>query len=330
MSLFQFSFNAFRLPDFKRRPVFKFISKRSGPFDGQVTLTSDRVYIVPTKVGLIFALLLITLLVGSINYEKSLGFILTFLLAGIGNVLLLSTWRNIAGLELKRGHSLPVFSGEAATFNVQLINHPRLNRHAIAISHDGIEQDIVDCAANSQQAITFRVDVNKRGILDPGAFRLYSEFPSGLFIAWTWVDLSLSCVVYPQPDKNISSQAVDNNEGGDKDRSGAGGENFSQLRKYQHGDNISRVSWKATAKNDELFSKEFTGSTPKTQWINWDDIPACDTEHRLSIMAALIIEAENSKQHYGLTLPQQQIRPHCGGKHYHQCLTALALYKNGG
>jgi uncharacterized protein (DUF58 family) len=326
MSLFQFSFNAFRMPDFKRRPVFKFISKRSGPFNGQVKLTSDRVYILPTRVGLIFALLLITLLVGSINYEKSLGFILTFLLAGIGNVLLLSTWRNIAGLELKAGHALAVFSSEAATFNVQLINHPLLNRHSIAISHDGIEQDIVDCAANSQQQITFKVETNKRGTLDPGAFRLYSEFPSGLFIAWTWIDLSLSCIVYPQPDKNVISLLADNSEDGENDRSGSGGENFSQLRKYQHGDNISRVCWKAAAKNEELFSKEFSGSVPKTQWINWDDIQARNTEHRLSIMAALIIQAENNNQHYGLTLPQKQIRPDCGGKHFHQCLTALALY----
>ena len=35
--------------------------------------------------GLLFGVLLLTLLIGSINYEKSLGFMLTFLLAAIGN-----------------------------------------------------------------------------------------------------------------------------------------------------------------------------------------------------------------------------------------------------
>lgn len=317
----------FRLPDFNRRPVFKFISKRSGPFNGAVTLTRDRVYIVPTKAGLIFALLLITLLIGSINYEKSLGFVLTFLLAGIGNVLLLSTWRNIAGLELKSKNTLPVFAGETVTFNVQLINQQLLNRHAIAISQHGVEQSIVDCAANSNQLINFKVRTNKRGRLNPGRFRLYSEFPTGLFIAWTWVDLSMSCIVYPTPDTLTSFPVFDNYETGENDISGQGLENFSHLRKYHQGDNISRISWKAAAKNDELFSKEFIGSKPKTYWINWDDIPACDIEHRLSIMSALIIHAEKNQQRYGIKLPDKQIVPDCGNKHYHLCLTALALYK---
>jgi len=313
-------------PDFNRGPVFKFISKRSGPFDGAVTLTRDRVYIVPTKAGLIFSLLLLTLLIGSINYEKSLGFVLTFLLIGIGNILLLSTWRNIAGLELRSSDSLPVFSGEPATFSVQLVNHQLLERHSIAISQHGTEQDIVDCAANSRQMINFKVETNRRGLLNAGRFRLYTEFPSGLFIAWTWADLSMSCIVYPTPDNNINMPVFDHSDSGDADSSGRGLENFSHLRKYHPGDNVSRISWKAAAKNDELFSKEFIGSTPVTHWINWDDIAASDTEQRLSIMTALIIHAEKHQQCYGIKLPEKHIQPDCGNKHFHQCLTALALH----
>jgi len=315
-----------RWPDFNRRPVFKFISNRSGPFDGTVTLTRDRVYIVPTKAGLIFSLLLLTLLIGSINYEKSLGFVLTFLLTGLGNVLLLSTWRNIAGLELKSNDCLPVFSGETATFSIQLINRQLLARHSIATSQHGTEQDIVDCAANSKQRINFKVKTNKRGVLNAGRFRLYTEFPSGLFIAWTWADLSMSCMVYPAPDKNIKLPIFDHSDTGDDDLSGQGLENFSHLRKYRQGDNISRISWKAAAKNDELFSKEFIGSNPVTHWINWNDIPARDTEQRLSIMTALIIHAENHQQCYGIKLPEKEIQPDNGNKHFHQCLTALALH----
>ncbi len=316
----------FRLPDFSGKPVFNFISKRSGPFDGAVTLTRDRVYIIPTKAGLIFSLLLLTLLIGSINYEKNLGFVLTFLLTGIGNILLLSTWRNIAGLELKNSMSLPVFSGQAATFSVQLVNHQLFDRFSIAISQHGTEQDIVDCSASSKQIINFKVETNKRGLLNAGRFRLYTEFPSGLFVAWTWVDLSMSCMVYPAPDNNIKMPVFDHSDNGNSDSSGKGLENFSHLRKYQQGDNISRISWKAAAKNDELFSKEFIGSKPVTHWINWNDIPARDNEQRLSIMTALIIHAKKNQQCYGIRLPEKQIQPDSGDKHFHQCLTALALY----
>ncbi len=318
--------NIFHFPDINRKPFFKFISKRSGPFDGAVTLTRDRVYIIPTKAGLIFSLLLLTLLIGSINYEKNLGFVLTFLLTGLGNVLLLSTWRNIAGLELKSSDSIPVFSGEAATFSVQLVNHQLLNRQSIAIAHNGIEQDIIDCSANSKNLISFKLETNKRGTLHAGRFRLYTEFPSGLFVAWTWIDLSMSCLVYPAPDNNINLPVFDHSNDGDTDLSGKGMENFSHLRKHHQGDSISRISWKAAAKNDELLSKEFIGAKPVTHWINWNEISAKNTEKRLSIMAALIIHAEKNQQRYGIKLPEKHIQPDNGSKHFHQCLTALALH----
>jgi len=313
-------------PDFSRRPVFNFIAKRSGPFDGKVTLSRDRVYIVPSKVGLIFALLLLILLIGSINYEKNLGFVLTFLLAGVGNVLLLATWRNLAGLEIKSSHSQPVFAGEDACFKVQLVNHQLFDRYSIAISQHGEPQDIVDCAASSTQIISFKKTSSKRGILDAGRFRLATGFPSGLFTTWTWIDLSMSCLVYPAPDKSTELPIYDHSSAGDHDAAGSGMENFSHLRKYHQGDNLSRISWKAAAKNDQLLSKEFIGSKPVTHWINWQEIPARDSEHRLSIMTALIIHAENQQQRYGIKLPEKQIAPDYGNKHFHQCLRALALH----
>ena len=318
--------NLFRLPDFKRRPVFNFISKRSGPFDDPITLSSDRVYIVPTKAGFIFSILLLTLLIGSINYEKNLGFILTFLLVGIGNVLLLSTWRNLAGLEIKKTSSSPVFCGATANFSVQLVNHQLLDRFSIAIAQHGIEQDIVDCKANTSQLMHFKVSSKKRGYLDAGRFRLYTEFPSGLFVAWTWLDMSMSCLVYPAPEADIELPVFGHEQSGDIDTGGRGMENFSHLRKYHHGDNINRISWKASAKTDELFSKQFIGAKPVSYWINWNEIPARDNEQRLSIMTALIINAEKQQQCYGLKLPELQIAADFGNKHYHQCLTALAVF----
>ncbi|HHJ36151.1 MAG TPA: DUF58 domain-containing protein [Gammaproteobacteria bacterium] len=136
----------------------------------------------------------------------------------------------------------------------------------------------------------------------------------------------MSCIVYPVPDTKTLPRSFDHNEDGEYDSPDKGQENFSHLRKYQHGDNISHISWKTTAKTGELFSKEFSGASPVTHWIEWDDILARDDEHRLSIMTSLIIDAENNNQHYGLKLPELKIEADCGDRHYHECLTALALY----
>lgn len=62
-----------------------------------------RVYIVPSRLGLFFGGTLAILLVGSINYVLSLGFALTFLLAGMGLAAIVQTTRNLARLSVRAG-----------------------------------------------------------------------------------------------------------------------------------------------------------------------------------------------------------------------------------
>ena len=47
------------------------------------TLDQANIYILPTKGGWVFALTLLVMLVSAINYQLNLGYVLTFLLAGI-------------------------------------------------------------------------------------------------------------------------------------------------------------------------------------------------------------------------------------------------------
>jgi hypothetical protein len=49
-------------------------------------LRPGRVYILPTGVGLVFALMTFAMLLGSMNYNNNLSFVLTFFLIGLGFV----------------------------------------------------------------------------------------------------------------------------------------------------------------------------------------------------------------------------------------------------
>jgi len=316
----------FRLPDFTRKPAFKFISKRSGPFDAEVTLDKNRVYILPTKIGVIFGFLLIVLLLGSVNYGKSLGYVLVFLTAGVGNVAMFTTWRNLAGLRLRAGGCSPVFSGKNAEFVVQLENLDPATRYSIAISQEGHEFEVVDVQPNRVGLIHFRKRAEQRGLLNAGRFRLYTEFPTGLFVAWTWIEFNMKCVVYPKPAITASMPSSDSMADGESDLYGDGLEEYTGLRKYQPGDSWRRVSWKATARCDELYTKEFTGGQPELQWIEWKTIAASGTEERLSIMTRLVMDAEASHRYYGLRMPEIEIPLDHGNAHYQQCLKVLALH----
>lgn len=314
-----------RFPWVARRPFFKFILKRSGPFDS-IVLDRRRIYILPTKHGVVFAIVLLVLLVGSINYARSLGFMLTFLLVGIGNVAMFSTWRNLAGLRLRAGTGNSVFPGQDARFSVRLENTDSVSRRSIALSYEDVEQEIVDVAPHSLSQLHFSVRAQKRGPLHAGRFRLYTTFPSGLFVAWTWIELNMSALVYPQPSENVAAPVASVATDGDAALEGGGLEEFSGLRKYQTGDSWRRISWKTSARSESLYTKEFSGGKPERVWIDMSMIVAKDVEQALSIMTRMVMDAEASDEQYGLRLPSMEIAPDSGKAHYHQCLRALALH----
>jgi uncharacterized protein (DUF58 family) len=311
--------------EFSRRPFLKFILKRSGPFDS-IVLDRRRVYILPTKSGIFFGLLLLVLLIGSINYSKSLGFMLTFLLVGIGNVAMFATWRNLAGLRLRAGGGSSVFAGQTIKFSVQLENSDSSARRSLAISYQGEEHEVVDVPHNGLAQAHFTLPAEARGLHRPGRFRLATTFPSGLFVAWTWIELNMSALVYPRPVEKASLPTGAVGRDGDESHDGAGLEEFSGLRKYQVGDSWRRVSWKTSARSEVLYTKEFSGGKPELVWIDLNSIVARDVEQALSIMTRLVIDAEAAGERYGLRLAKVEINPDTGKTHYHQCLRALALY----
>lgn len=71
-------------------------------------------HILPTRHGILF----VTLLLGSINYNNSLGYAFTFLLGGVGLVSILHAYRNLAGQRLTPGRARAVFAGQDGRFSI--------------------------------------------------------------------------------------------------------------------------------------------------------------------------------------------------------------------
>lgn len=63
--------------------VRRWARKRQGHDATTTLLTSRRVYILPTGVGLMFGLMTFAMLLGSMNYNNNLSFVLTFILGGV-------------------------------------------------------------------------------------------------------------------------------------------------------------------------------------------------------------------------------------------------------
>ena len=102
--------------------------KRQGTDKPVTTLQSRRIYILPTSVGLVFGLMTFTMLLGSMNYNNNLSFVLTFLLVGVGFVSMHQCQRNLVGLEISFAGVDPVFAEQTAEFKIAITNHSKNRR----------------------------------------------------------------------------------------------------------------------------------------------------------------------------------------------------------
>jgi uncharacterized protein (DUF58 family) len=306
------------------------------PERGEITLGHRRVYIVPSRLGLFFGGTLAILLVGSINYALSLGFALTFLLAGVGLAAMVQTARNLARLSVRAVRSEPVFAGEAALFRLSMANAGEFDRPEILVRHQGCgAQQTIDVAAAASAEALLEVPAPQRGWLALGRVMLETRFPVGLFRAWSYVEPDSRCLVYPRPEASALPPLAPSTQAGGARAHAQGSDDFSGLRAYQPADSPRHVAWKSVARTgmqdargDGMLTKQFAGDAVAELWFDLRDLPASlGLERRLSRLAGWVLAAEQSGALYGLRLAGTQIEPGRGATHRAACLEALAVYQ---
>ena len=298
------------------------------PERGKILLGHRRVYIVPTRMGWMFGASLAILLTGSINFALSLGFALTFLLAGLGLAAMVHTARNLARLAVSAGRCEPVFAGESAQFRLCLDNGEQFDRPAILARHQASgAQQVVGVAAGSMAEAVLEVPAARRGWLRLTRVMLETRFPLGLFRAWSYVEPDARCLVYPRPERSAPPPPSPDEAPGAARSLAPGNDDFSGLRAYQPSDSPRHVAWKAAARSGEMLTKQFTGDSAAELWLDWARLPAnLGVEARLSRLTGWVLLAEKAGARYGLRLPGIELAPARGEAHCTACLQALALY----
>ena len=300
--------------------------RRSAATGRDVTLARQRIYILPTRHGLLFAAMLAVMLLGAINYNNSLGFLLTFLLAALGLISILYTYGNLAGLQVRSGKAAPVFAGQAAAFVIHLHNPDRQPRHALHAEASTGDIATTDLAADGNAGLTLHLPARRRGRMPLGRIALSTSWPLGLAFAWSYVDPEMECLVYPQPSPYRAPPEAAPAAAGDGHGSAAS-DDFSGFRNYRAGDPLRHVHWKALARALPLMTKEFCGGVAPELWLDWASLPPLDVENRLRWLCRWVLEASRGDRAYGLRLPGIEINPDRGADHRRRCLEALALFE---
>jgi uncharacterized protein (DUF58 family) len=282
------------------------------------------IYILPTRFGFWFGVLLFLMVVGGLNFNNNMTLGLSFLMSSIALLTSLLAYRNLAELSVHAIRAAPVFCGEYAYFRVILRNREERNRFAVeGVSEEG--RDCIDIAPQETGRLRLTQQAVQRGWMPMDPFRIETRFPLGLFRAWSVVIPQARCLVYPEPARDAPPlPRTGRGEHGAANR--GDGEHFHGLREYRPGDPLRQIAWRTSARHEKLFSRQMETPTEEACELNWYLMGGGDTERKLSILTAWVLRAERRQIPYSLELPGAALPADLGEAHRDACLEILALY----
>ena len=302
-------------------------AKRRIPLSPRLTLGQRQIFILPTSQGVLFSVVVLLMLIASINYENSLAFVITFILASFFVISILHTYKNLEGLTLEGGTAHGIFLGEEAHLPIVVSRLSNRSYEALEFAAENEWMAVLDLIEPERETAYIRIRPKQRGWAELGRFRLETRFPSGLIKAWSWPHLKLGCLVYPKPKVCELPANCGSSPEGQHQSQLFNTEDFEGLSDYRLGDNMRHVAWKIYARNDQLMVKEFNSTAKQEFWLDFNAFSAGDDETRLSCLCYWALLFSREDHPFGLKLPQQTIAIGQGSEHRDQVLRALALFQ---
>jgi uncharacterized protein (DUF58 family) len=316
-----------RLRERLGRPIAAWARRRTGRDRSPVLLDRRRIYILPTRLGLVYGLMLFTMLLAGLNYANNLALALTFILAAAGWVAMHECYRNLAGLSVVSEDARAPFAGHAASLRYTLVAKDGRQRQDIEL---GIGPARAVAAVNpsaTPAAALIEFPCPRRGRLILPRMVVESRYPLGIFRAWSWLHFDQQLLVYPAPAAHPPARPPAIPDGSSRSADTArGDEDVADLRTYRRGDALRRVAWKAYARGGALLVRELSGTGGKPPYFDLATVAGADLESRLSALCRLVVDAAARGDVFGLRLGDEEVQHGSGPSHLSRCLEALAVY----
>ena len=299
-------------------------ARRHGRDSLPIKINRRRIYILPTRFGVMLACMLVAMLIAGLNYNSNLALAFGFLMASIALVTMHHCNRNLLGLQVDVTTEVDAFAGREASFEFVLRNDSEVERRDVEIrclAAAGVRS----VPARSSEAVLVAVRVPRRVIVRIAQFELRTRYPFGWFHAWTYVQGALTVYVAPAPHGSRTLPAVAGSGTGSRSET-RGDEDFAGLRAYEPGVPLKHMAWKVLARGGEPAVQSYTSLAALPEWLEWSALEGEDTERRLSQLCLWVLESESAQRIYGLRIPGKEIPPGRGAAHRFACLRALAMF----
>lgn len=313
-----------------RARIDALIAKLARPRDPEslpLQLDRRRVYVLPTRFGLFYAALLLTMLLGALNYNNNPALLLALLLASAGLASLIAAHLQLSGLRVQALSAEPVAAGQSMSLQLALSVDDRRLRRGLQLQLGEAETAMLPFI--DQTVAMLAIPTARRGWLPLERIRISTTQPLGLALAWAWVWPDALLLVYPAPEV----QGPPLPTGGDHRvaRAESVGDEMHHLRDYRSGDPLRSIAWKPSARRDTLLVREYEPLRGDLVELDWRSLAGLDHERKIARLARWVELAERAQRPYRLRLPgQPPLGPAMGPAHRHLCLRALALLPEAG
>ena len=287
-----------------------------------ILLHRRRIYVVPTRFGLVFSAVLLVMLLGALNYNNNPALLLTCLLAAASYQSVFQAFRSIDRVQLRALRAEPCHAGEALRINLyfHIDNRPR---RSLRVTIEGVHT-VFDLIPGADGAVRVELAAAQRGWRRAGRIRVWSEYPYGLFHVWSWLNPDFVALIYPRLEMDSPPLPQTGGEAEQRATRG-GGDELAMLRDYHPTDPLRSIAWKASARHDRLLVKEFEQRRGREIVLDFSLLRGLDHETRIARLARWVCLAETAQVRYALQLPELRLGPALGPEHRHACLRELAL-----
>ncbi len=310
------------------RAVSAWARSRQGEDRTPLTLQSRRIYILPTRTGLVTAVMLFVMFLAGVNYQNSLALLLCFQLVAFALVTMYECHGSLNGLTISSVHAESAFAHGYGELQFGFYNAGATARRSLRVRATDVAAKHFEVGPHSSCLVSVRYQALSRGRQRIDRLQISSDAPLGLFRAWTWLHLPLEALVYPAPVRlRPLPPPVGLPQRSERERRLSGEEEWAWLRPFRDSDSPRRVAWKAYARGAPLMVAHYDAPAGAQRVLELSALHDLPLERALSQLADWVLECERRGESYALDLDGQTVPAGHGVAHRRHCLEALALYE---
>ncbi|WP_429123954.1 DUF58 domain-containing protein [Aeromonas allosaccharophila] len=290
----------------------------------QITLGTHSLFILPTRMGLLYLLVLLAIYLLGTNYQNNLVLLVAYCLGSLFMAAMWLTHRNLLGLELLGGPPVLGEAGSQLPIRI-LVQSPR---PVLALRFSLNEGTLWLAQADAvPRTLILPVSGARRGPLPLGRLRVESRYPLGLFCCWSLLDLQLEGWLAPKPEFGVlRGELSGENKGHHGQPAPSPFGDFDTLRTHQAGESQSRIAWKQLAQGRGLLTKQFHEPLQDDTHLTLQRVAGGDLGQRLAVLAWWCTDYGKRGIPFTLTLTNQTLGPDSGTAFVQRCLLAMAQF----